>query len=66
MTERTLQSALEAAIAAEDAGAVIDWKAMCVQIYNVSLEEIKRLQPEQPTLMEQAQDMMAEQRLPMG
>ena len=66
MTERTLQGALEAAIAAEDAGAKIDWKAMCVETYNVAMAEIKRLTPEQPSLMDRAMEMMEGQDLPMG
>ena len=66
MTERTLQGALEAAITAQEAGAKIDWQAMCVEVYNVAMAEIKRLQPPEPTLMDQAMEMMEGQDLPMG
>ena len=66
MSERTLQSILEAAVVADEAGVPVDWKALTVQTYNVAMEEIKRLTPEQHSLMDQAKEMMEGKDLPMG
>jgi len=59
MSERTLQSILEAAIAADEAGVPVDWKALTVQTYNAAMEEIKRLTPDEQSLMEKAKAAMA-------
>ena len=42
---KSLQDVIQGAIEAEDKGVPVDWKAMCLQTYNVAMEEIKRLQP---------------------
>ncbi len=44
--EKSLQDVIQAAITAEDAGVPVNWKAICLQTYEVAMAEIKRLQPE--------------------
>jgi len=47
--EKTLQGVIQAAITAEDAGVPVNWKAICLQTYEVAMAEIKRLTPEPET-----------------
>ncbi len=52
---KSLQDVIQGAIEAEDKGVPVDWKAMCLQTYNVAMEEIKRLTPV-PEVPEEASD----------
>ncbi len=44
--DKSLQSVIQAAIEAEDKGVAINWKAICLETYQVAMAEIQRLQPE--------------------
>ena len=44
---KSLQDVIQAAVEAENQGVNVDWKAMCFQTYNVAMEEIKRLTPQE-------------------
>lgn len=45
---KTLQSVIQAAIEAEDKGVAINWKAICLETYQVAMAEINRLSPSEP------------------
>jgi len=42
----SIQDQLQTAIGAEQKGIPVDWKTLCIQVYNVAMAEIKRLTDE--------------------
>ena len=44
----SIQDQLQTAVEAEQKGIPVDWKTLCIQVYNVAMAEIKRLTEDQP------------------
>ena len=46
----SIQDQLQTALEAEQKGIPVDWKTLCIQVYNVAMAEIKRLTQDKPEM----------------